>query len=59
MISLGVRESEQAKTIVDFLENSRFRVLLWGRSMGAATALKFGQVKAIVADSSFRSFKSL
>jgi pimeloyl-ACP methyl ester carboxylesterase len=58
-ISLGVRESEQVETVVNFLQKAGMRVVLWGRSMGAATALKYGKVPIIVADSSFKSFKSL
>jgi hypothetical protein len=34
-------------------------VILWGRSMGAATALKYGNAPIIVADSSFASFRKL
>ena len=34
-------------------------MILWGRSMGAATALKYGKSKIIVADSCFQSFKSV
>lgn len=59
MISLGVRESKQVETIVNFLQKSNLKVIIWGRSMGAATALKFGKAPIIVADSSFRCFKSL
>jgi pimeloyl-ACP methyl ester carboxylesterase len=58
-ISLGHREAEQVESVVTFLEAARFKVILWGRSMGAATALKFGRSTAIVADSSFKSFRSL
>ncbi len=59
MISLGVRESKQVETVVHFLEQQDLRVILWGRSMGAATALKYGRAPIIIADSSFRCFKSL
>lgn len=58
-ISLGVREAEQVETVVGFLQKASSRVIIWGRSMGAATALKFGKAPIIVADSSFKSFKSL
>jgi hypothetical protein len=47
------------QTVVNFLELLGYRIILWGRSMGAATALKFGQAPIIVADSSFSSFKDL
>jgi hypothetical protein len=36
-----------------------YKVVLWGRSMGAATALKYGKAPIIVADSAFTSFRSL
>lgn len=41
------------------LEKKGFNIILWGRSMGAATALRYGKAKIIVADSSFQSFRSL
>ncbi len=41
-ISLGVRESEQVKTVVDFFKKKDKKIIIWGRSMGAATALKYG-----------------
>lgn len=58
-ISLGHREAEQTNTVVNFLKTKGFPVALWGRSMGAATALLYGKADFIVADSSFKSFKSL
>lgn len=45
--------------MVEELEKRNFKIILWGRSMGAATALRFGKAPIIVADSSFHSFKSL
>jgi len=58
-ISLGFRESQQAKSVAKYLRNQGFNVILWGRSMGAATSLLYGDAEFIVADSSFKSFKSL
>jgi hypothetical protein len=58
-ISLGHRESDQAATVVEFLRKQGHHVILWGRSMGAATALLYGKADFIVADSSYKSFKSL
>lgn len=58
-ISLGYREAEQTRTVVEFLKSKDYQVVLWGRSMGAATALLYGKADFIVADSSFKSFKSL
>ena len=59
IISLGVRESEQIATVVKYLRSHHYEVILWGRSMGAASALKYGKADVIVADSSFRSMKKL
>ncbi len=56
-ITLGVREAQQTKTVVEHLRNMKYRVVLWGRSMGAVTALLYGDVEIIVADSPFLSFK--
>jgi hypothetical protein len=47
------------ETVVNFLQKANARVIIWGRSMGAATALKYGKAPVIIADSSFKSFKSL
>ena len=58
-ISLGYRQAEQVGSVVKVLEGKGFNVVLWGRSMGAATALRYGKAKVIVADSSFQSFRSL
>lgn len=44
---------------MEYLKKLGFRVIIWGRSMGAATALLYGKAEFIVADSSFKSFKSL
>ena len=58
-ISLGCRESEQVGSVVQYLTERGYRVILWGRSMGAATALKYGKAPVIVADSAFKSFRGL
>jgi len=54
-ISLGVREAQQIASVVSFLRQDNYQVVLWGRSMGAVSALKYGQVSIIVADSPFVS----
>jgi hypothetical protein len=36
----------------------KYRVVLWGRSMGAATALLYGNTEVIVADLAFLSFRN-
>ncbi len=61
-ISLGYYESNDVGIIIDFLENlpGVGKIGLWGRSMGAATALIYAhrdqRVKAICMDSPFANF---
>jgi hypothetical protein len=45
--------------VADFLRGKGFTIILWGRSMGAAASLLYGKAEFIVADSSFKCFKSL
>jgi len=59
IITLGHSEQDQAETIVNYLKQKNYFVILWGRSMGASTALLHGKCPIIVADSSFRSLKTL
>ena len=58
-ISLGVFESEQIGTVVKSLEDKGFQVILWGRSMGASSALKYGGTFITVADSPFSSMERM
>jgi pimeloyl-ACP methyl ester carboxylesterase len=64
-ISLGFYESQDLKTIVDFLreQDSVSQIGLWGRSMGSVTALMHADqdpaLAAIVLDSPFCSLKEL
>ena len=64
-ISLGYHEKHQVKNIVDFVEKypGVGKIGLWGRSMGAATALIYAnmdkRIKAIVVDSPFEDFRKL
>ena len=61
-ISLGYYESNDVRIIIDFLENlpGVGKIGIWGRSMGAATALIYAhrdsRVKAICMDSPFCKF---
>jgi pimeloyl-ACP methyl ester carboxylesterase len=41
-ISLGYREAQQVKTVTEHLRLTYDKVILWGRSMGAAAALLYG-----------------
>lgn len=66
-ISLGVWEKHDVEAVVDFLTGSGVRrIVLWGHSMGAATALMFSgmcnrrmEVVGLVLDSPFASFDKL
>ena len=64
-ISLGYNEKHQVKNIVDFVEKypGVGNIGLWGRSMGAATALIYSsmdqRIKAVVVDSPFEDFRKL
>ena len=44
-ITLGVKEVEDVELFVNYLRNSKkiSKIALWGRSMGAVTALKYAQ----------------
>jgi pimeloyl-ACP methyl ester carboxylesterase len=41
-ISLGYRESDQVRTLINFLRPRFQRIIPWGRSMGAASVLLYG-----------------
>ena len=56
-VSLGVREAQQVAAATRYLEGLGYYVVLWGRSMGAISALKFGGTQVIVADSACASLK--
>ena len=56
---MGFREAAQVETVVGFLWGEGYRVVIWGRSMGAVSALRCGKASAIVADSAFKSFRSV
>lgn len=64
-ISLGYHESNDLKAVIDFLENlpGVGKIGLWGRSMGAATAMIYAhrdeRVSCICMDSPFADFDRL
>ena len=64
-ISLGYHEKDDVKTVIDFLERipGVGKIGLWGRSMGAATAMLYAhndsRIKAICMDSPFADFSKL
>ena len=64
-ISLGYYEKEDVSSIVDFVEKfpGVGKIGIWGRSMGAATALMYSykdkRIKAQCIDSPFANFKDL
>ncbi len=47
------------QAVVGFLRERGYQVYLWGRSMGAVSAIRYGKADVIVADSPFRSMKKL
>lgn len=58
-ISLGYHEKEDVRSVVRYLreEHQVERILLWGRSMGAATAIlyaaKYQNIEGLILDSPF------
>ena len=60
-VSLGVRESMDIKSIVEYLRNSGevSHIILWGRSMGSVSALRYAarypNIDVLVNDSPFSS----
>lgn len=64
-MSLGYYEQEDLKLVLETLKiyPSIDRVALWGRSMGAVTALLYlpqdNRISAVVLDSPFKSLKGL
>jgi pimeloyl-ACP methyl ester carboxylesterase len=63
-VTLGMKEDQDLKSVIEYLyENKRVSsIILWGRSMGAVTALHYvsdneGTVNAVVLDSGFTSMK--
>lgn len=64
-ITLGWKERDDVRTVVDFVEKlpGVGNIGLWGRSMGAATAMMYAgtdsRIKAICLDSPFGDFEKL
>lgn len=64
-VSLGYYEKDDIAVIVEYLlsENITTRIGIWGRSMGAVTALLYGSmdpsISCLVLDSPFSSLKKL
>jgi pimeloyl-ACP methyl ester carboxylesterase len=58
-VSLGFYESEDLRAVVDFLRLSEMasKIVLWGRSMGAASILRYAStdpnITCVVLDSPF------
>lgn len=57
-VTLGIKESKQANLAAKYLEDKGFKVVGWGRSMGAASLL-LSDIKIMVVDSAFCSIKEL
>ncbi|KAJ8611470.1 hypothetical protein CTAYLR_005152 [Chrysophaeum taylorii] len=60
-VTLGVQEKDDVATVVEDIRRSSpdAKIILWGRSMGAVSAILFGQVDAMVLDSPFSSMRQL
>ena len=64
-VSLGVFETEDTLCVIDWLKSSGkvSHIGLWGRSMGAATALLHGErdpsIAGMILDSAFASLEML
>jgi pimeloyl-ACP methyl ester carboxylesterase len=64
-VTLGFFEKDDIKAVVDFLRNELNiqKIILYGRSMGAVSSLRYAEmdpnIKAIVLDSPFSSFPNL
>lgn len=64
-ISLGVKETEDLETVVRYIREKLYidQIVLWGRSMGAVTALRYVEndrkINGIIADSPFSSLYKL
>jgi len=64
-ITLGYNEREDVSAIIKYVktEFGIKNIILWGRSMGAATAIlyaaKYGGIKAIVSDNSYADLELL
>lgn len=64
-ITLGYNEREDVYSVINFLRKE-FKIkqfMLWGRSMGAATAIlytaKYGGINAIISDNSYSDLELL
>lgn len=64
-VTLGFFEKDDIKAVVEFLRNELNiqKIILWGRSMGAVSSLRYAEMdpnlKAIVLDSPFGNFSVL
>lgn len=59
-ITLGLKESKEVDAIVEYIQTKKgLPVVLWGRSMGAVSALMSSKAKIMVVDSAFSSLKKV
>ncbi len=58
-ITLGCEEAEQIRLVVRQLKEKGRKVVLWGRSMGAASVIKYGGEDINVLDSPFSDLREL
>lgn len=58
-ISLGKREAADVDIAVTFLQSKQFKVVVWGRSMGAVSALLSSKTDILIVDSPFSNLKAV
>ncbi|CAD8127851.1 unnamed protein product [Paramecium sonneborni] len=56
-VTFGLKEVENTALVIKYLKQKYFHIILWGRSMGASTALMYTQnntnIKCLILDSPF------
>lgn len=58
-VTLGLKESAEVDRAVEFMVGRGMKVVVWGRSMGAVSALMSTKAKVLVVDSAFSDLKTL
>lgn len=65
LLTFGMREKEDLRLVIKYLKASQGiqHIILWGKSMGAVTALlyacKYNDINGVISDSAFSSLKRL
>ncbi len=67
-ITLGIKEAKDTRIVIDYVRKNHpiDKIILWGRSMGAVTALLYSEdkinrslISGLILDSPFSSFKKM